>query len=201
MKKLILKTALITLASVLGAIILLVTALSLFAPKTMSNYFYGMGNEKLSVWYMEKAYNKSGDIADLESLIFKANESADHNRVVKYSAIFVNREDFKEFAESQETGAGMSYIELVYGNYALSLYYTGANDSDIFAVADKTVEEDYTAYNAYSSLVYGCSETDLGFLNALKTRLEELKIEFINNANLDADLNCVSLMINNAKGE
>ena len=201
MKKLILKTALITLASVLGAIILLVTALSLFAPKTMSNYFYGMGNEKLSVWYMEKAYNKSGDIADLESLIFKANECADHSRVVKYSAIFVNREDFKEFAENNETGVGMTYLELVYGNYALSLYYTGASVGEIFAVADQTVNENYTEYNAYSSLVYGYSETDLEFLTALKTRLQELKTVFVNNANLDADLNCVSLMINNVKGE
>ena len=202
MKKLIIKTSIITVLSVLVATILLVTTLCIFAPKTVSDYFYGVGNGNLSVRYMEKAYNKNQTAENLEELIFKANENEDYSRVVKYSEIFINREDFVAFINAKPSNSGqMTYEEYFYGNYVIALYETGAENEVIFAVADKTVESNYSEYSAYSSLVYGCSATDTAFLSALKDKLVSLQSKYPENVNLNADILGVSQMINNLKGE
>ncbi len=202
MKKLIIKTSIITVLSVLVAAILLVTTLCIFAPKTVSDYFYSVGNGNLSVSYMEKAYNKNKSADNLEELIFKANENEDYSRVVKYSEIFINREDFTSYANNKPSVAGqMTYEEYVYGNYVIALYNTGATKEVIFAVADKTVESEYSEYSAYSSLIYGVDITDVEFLTVLSDKLLDLKTNYPENDNLDADITCVSQMITNLKGE
>ena len=47
MKKLILKTALITFACILAVLLVLVTAMTMLAPRTMSEFFDGLGGERV----------------------------------------------------------------------------------------------------------------------------------------------------------
>lgn len=84
MKKLIVKTALVTLGSLLAVFLLLLTAMTMYAPRTMASLLDSVGNRSLSLWYTELAYQKFGETDDLTDVFDKAVAAEDTERTVKY---------------------------------------------------------------------------------------------------------------------
>jgi hypothetical protein len=94
MKKLVIKTAIITFISVILGAVLIFTALSLVSPKTMSDFTYSLGLEDLSCTFAVKAYEKSQDINDLDTVIVKALSTEDYDVLKKYSKVMIDRDEF-----------------------------------------------------------------------------------------------------------
>jgi len=97
LKKLIIKTSLITLAVTLCALMITFGALALFAPKTVAGIFDGVGGYSASVFFYEKQYNKSGEIDDLAVLVDKIDEDKEPLKAEKYIETLISREDFATY--------------------------------------------------------------------------------------------------------
>ena len=72
MNKLIVKTALITLAVLLAVSSMIYLCFALFAPSKMSEFYDGLGSGELSLHYAERAYEKSGEEGDLLIVVRRA---------------------------------------------------------------------------------------------------------------------------------
>ncbi|MCH5147815.1 MAG: hypothetical protein J1G05_00440 [Clostridiales bacterium] len=189
MKKIIIKTAIITFASVVAALALAFGIASLAFPQGMSKICENMGNYKLAASYAERQYGYSGSTEDLYRCALLHIRIGDRNKIIEYCGKLVEKQDFEE-----RCGDNVQYV---YGNYATALYLSGKDDEAI-AVADKSVGEGFHIPNAYADLtvkVVEKSDKDfaskllgafvehagklqyeeqLRYFNAVKNSLEEL---------------------------
>ena len=152
MKKLVIKTTCITLASLIVAFALFVGAAILFAPGWVGGIFDGVGNYSASVFFYEKQYEKTGDIDDLNTLVLKIDIKNDSSRASKYFGKMVEHQDFKEFCNSQDGGSDISAKEYYFGCYVLALAYNGKLDDAIDKAKD-FVGNTYTENNPFRLLV------------------------------------------------
>ena len=165
MKKLVIKTAIITFISVILGAVLIFTALSLVSPKTMSDFTYSLGMEKASCSYSVKAYEKSGDINDLDTVLVKSLSTEDYCTLKKYSKEMIDRDEFLNQSKA--------YKDTVLTYYILSLVETG--DDATFTLAVAVYEEFYSSYdenNPVSVLLNFTTEYDddfIDFANGLST--------------------------------
>ncbi|MBO4251135.1 MAG: hypothetical protein J5911_00555 [Clostridia bacterium] len=153
MKKLVIKTVVVTLAAIIAIVAALYLCFAVFAPKTLANFWEGTGNYSLSVKYSEKQYERSGDISDLADLCAKLNVRTDSARAVKYLGILVDGDGFTEFCENTEgSGYIMTPYEYYYGAFTVATYYESGLTPAII-VAKKAVLGGYTANNAFYLLL------------------------------------------------
>lgn len=187
MKKLILKTALITFACILAVLLVLVTAMTMLAPRTMSEFFDGLGGERASLWYMELSWRKFGDTDDLTELFAKSADAEDYERVEKYGRELSGREDFARICVSQDAGgAEIAFYDYVCGNTAEAIFKNGDAAGAVEFAAAHT-DDGYPPYNALQTLLYADgAKNDGALLASLKTALE--KLSETGGAELQADL-------------
>ncbi|MBQ9103671.1 MAG: hypothetical protein IJY57_01120 [Clostridia bacterium] len=127
MKKLVLKTVCITLAGILALGVILFGIFALISPKTIANVADKMGNYSVSVFYYEKAYEKSESLDDLYTLIVKLDEESDGAKTEKYCEIMFKPANSGEVAvfmmklDSKNVGAKVTTCEFIYGKYAIAL--------------------------------------------------------------------------------
>lgn len=155
MKKLILKTTAITLASVLAVCLLTFGILGLFFPAPLARLFDKTGGYSASVYFYEKQYKKTGDINDLANLVVKIDEEKDSERAEIFLADLVYHKDFDSFCNEQDNDnkQGVSTREYYVGSYASVLVRNGKFVSAVI-VADGYVDEfGYTAFNPYSVII------------------------------------------------
>ena len=155
MKKLVIKTTLITLASLIGAMAIAFGAVALFAPGFTAGIFDGVGNYSASVFFYEKQYGKTGSVSDLVVLVDNIDYEKDGARAEKYLSQLLSHEDFDEFC-SQNTGA-FSNEEYYNGNYALVLASNGKFTDALTVANDYVVDCGYTKYNPYRVLAFDFS--------------------------------------------
>lgn len=159
MRKLVVKTICITLASVIGAFVIAFGATAIFAPAWLGGVFDGVGNYSASVFFYEKQYEKSGDIDDLDCLISKLNIEKDSSRAVKYFGKMVAHTDFDAFCNSQNNGSDMSAKEYYCGYYALALAFNGKLAQAILYAHTFVENVSYTKYNPFRLLVLDYAQT------------------------------------------
>ncbi len=167
MKKIIIKTALITLASIIGAILLTYLMIALISPKTMAEGYGKLGNYKLSVKYYEKQYNKTEEISDLYVLVTAIDEKQDYTKAQEYTAELISHPNFDKFCKIQdgvlnadgeeivnppEKTDGVTTKEFVYGKRAVAL----AKNDFSFAIEfclSYCEEAGYTSYNPFRIII------------------------------------------------
>ena len=153
MKKLIIKTSLITLASIIGALVITVGALCLFAPATMAGFFDDVGNDSASVFFYEKQYEKTGDIQDLDKLLVKVYAQKDNKLCEKYAKAMIEHKDFSKLSAQDK--------EYYYGCYALSLAKNGKFDKAVSVGTQYVEAYGYTKYNPLSVLLSDYIKQDM----------------------------------------
>jgi|GEM_PF-5292606 hypothetical protein len=79
----IVKTAVTTLVSLILFFILVVGSLTLFYPSSLAKASSSLGLEHISVYYYEKAYNKTQDINDLYNLLNKNISLKQNNKIIQ----------------------------------------------------------------------------------------------------------------------
>ena len=97
MRKLVIKTAVITLASLLVALAITFGAFALFAPRSLAGFFDGVGNYSASVFFYERQFERSNEFLDLANLVNKIDDENDNERAVKYLSLFINHDEFENY--------------------------------------------------------------------------------------------------------
>lgn len=151
MKKIVLKTAIITLASVIALLALAFGIASLAFPGNMSVICEDMGNYKLAASYAERQYDYSGSTDDLYRCARLYIRIGDRKNIIKYCGKLVEKKNFKE-----SCGNNVQYI---YGNYATALYLSGKDDKAI-EIAEMSVADGFDVPNAYSFLTVEAVERE-----------------------------------------
>lgn len=153
MKRLVIKTSLITLASFIGALVITFSALCLFAPATLAGFFDDVGSYSASVFFYEKQCDMSGDIKDLEKLFVKVNENKDYANIEKFAKKIIEHKDFKNYSIEDK--------EYYYGYYALSLAKNGKFDNAIDSGKAFVEKYTYTEFNPLRVLITDYIKEDM----------------------------------------
>ena len=122
MNKLIVKTALITLAVLLAVSSMIYLCFALFAPSKMSEFYDGLGSGELSLKYAERAYEKSGEEGDLLIVVRRAVAAKNAKKTAKYCAVLF--EKFPDFVSGEE----LAYYQY---KYCVALYDCGEKDKAV----------------------------------------------------------------------
>ena len=188
MKKIVVKTALITLASAVALLLLAFGIASLAFPDKMSELSESMGNKKLALSYAERQYEYTGSTEDLYRCADLCIRIGDKSKTVKYCEKLVGKQNFKECCGTK--------VEYVYGSYATALYLSGEEDKAL-EIADLSVADGFGVPNTYGTLTlkaldlqdkeFGAKllsafseievpqeEFKLNYYNAIKVNLEKL---------------------------
>ena len=199
MKKLILKTIAITLASILALCLLTFGVFALFFPAPTARFFDNIGGYSASVFFYEKQYNKTGDIEDLSNLVVKVDDENDSVRAESFLADLVYHQDFDKFCQEQDLDntTGVSTKEYYMGSYASVLVKNGKFE-DALTVADDYVKENgYTSFNPFSVIIMenGKSLTTEN-LTTLKLKILGYSLTGVQLENVLADLQSIQNLEN-----
>ena len=97
MNKLVLKTAIVTVCSLLALFVLVTGALCLFAPSAMVKVTSSLGWDNAALYFSEKQYVKTGAESDLEDLLYRAGATRAYDKLVIYSPDMIDGENFQAF--------------------------------------------------------------------------------------------------------
>ena len=155
MRKLVIKTIAITLAAIVGALVVAFGATWLFAPKILANVFDGVGNYAASVFFYEEQFNKTGDISDLAVLVDKLDIEKDAEKAEGLLKKLVTHDNFEEFAIESDAGKTpiVSTKEYYAGLYTVVLYDNGKLLDSLQCCALFVMDSGYTASNPYRTLI------------------------------------------------
>lgn len=219
MKKLIIKTAAITLAAIILAGALLFGGLWLFSPVTLAKIAQDLGNDSAATDFYARGYDLSGEYGDLHSVCAVVNEHEKPELAVKYLEKFVKDEGFVKYftmgegAEKEGKNAPAYYA----GKYAVATFIVyGAEraaelcadlnsgkyyGNDEFAgVVQGIIRPPYSLYDAFGALL---EDGKLAFtrsdLNIIKEKITSVKITHSEETEADykaADLKAVQELLN-----
>ena len=154
MKKLVIKTICITLASLIGVFALAFGAVVLFAPKRLGGLFDGVGNYSATVFFYEKQYEKTNDINDLYVLVSKIDIEKDASNAEKYYFQLISHEDFDSLCSKiDKDNRSIKAKDYYYGNYCLALCENGKLDGALSFAKAYVDENGYTANNPFRVIV------------------------------------------------
>ncbi len=147
MKKLIIKTAIITVCVGLAFIGLLLGALSLFAPKTMVKFFDGIGFDNFAKQCSERAYEKSDDIVDLYDLILRLDVSKESQKTVDYVEEMFANQKFDEFCALMDVDGKITTKEYLSVKYVCALVELNESQKALDFSVQFVLDSGYTKYN------------------------------------------------------
>ena len=159
MKNLIVKTAVITLASIISLLAITFGALSIIMPKTVANIFDNLGAKGASIFLYQMDYERTDDIQDLIDIIDKTYANKDHFRQEKYLDMLIAREDFDSFCLTSDRESfgkddcDITTKEYYYGYYASVLYQNAKFDKAIEIANEFVSLNGYTEFNPLTILL------------------------------------------------
>ncbi len=158
MKKLIIKTTVITLIIIFAVTFLVFWLLSLFKPSVIADTAFRFNNKSVCVTYSEKQYEKTKRIDDLAILTDRAVWAKDYELTVKYANLLLNHGDFDSYSQNKngyETYLACSLVEALYLTNAKEKfievafsYYTGESQTNTVRIAILTAKNDIETLNA-----------------------------------------------------
>lgn len=175
MKKVILKTVILTLTSLIAVFLIAYGCVAGSSPKTLAGIWSDFGSYDISIKYYEKQYEKTQDIFDLVALCNKVNEQSDSARAERSLRLLTENEKFSDVCEKEDKNVGYSFTayEFYFGKYVVSSYFESGIDSAL-AVAEKSVSAGYTKHSAYYSLL-GIESLTKSDGTAIKESIEKIK--------------------------
>ncbi len=167
MKKLIIKTSVITLTLILIVGFALYGLLGFMYPSSIASLAFRVNNKSVCLKYSEKQYEKTNDVEDLSILIERAIWAENNELIVKYSAIFLNSSNFEEFVKDKD-----GYENFIVCYYVESLY--------LLDQKEKSIEIAFSYFNGKSELnpvrvLVLASKNDLDTLNKILKKLNSIE--------------------------
>lgn len=185
MKKIILKTALITLGVTLILAVAAFGVLSLTAPALMMNFSASVGLTSISGDYAWQEYERSGDYSCLaRSFLVAAEHGEDRKAAERFEALYEDGEKFSSFcAEQSVEGRDVptySYRNFICGQ-AAKVAYRIANEGEmerVLSFAQRETDLTFPAGNPLIALsVEAAGRKDGGTCASVLTLLREGEFE------------------------
>ena len=199
MRKLVIKTASITLAVTIGLMFLLFGALCLFSPKSVAKTFESLGGQSVSIFFYEKQYDKTENIDDLYVLVLNLDYQKNASKTREYLTEFLSIDGVKDYCKNLDTSnSKMSTYEYLSGKCACAIYLdTGIGDTIRFL--EQSVADGYGDYNAYSMVISEFSDvlTDEELI-AIKTSIQSLSRS---NQYTNRDINIINELLGENHGD
>ena len=190
MGKLIVKTAVITLACIIALALLLFGVFSLFFPSVMVSVTDKLGMESACASYSVSQYKKSGTMEDLSAAVKRSYAAGHYEDAAVYGKIMIEASGFTAFCEASD--AQMSEAEEQFmGNSAD--YYMGITvASQYYIGSDESID---TAFAALGIVLQGTNPVvflvnaakgreDKEFCKRVLERLESLRVRAEDEADL-----------------
>ena len=181
MKKLVLKTVVITLACVVaaGAIayILLVTAF----PGTLASIYGNMGGYEKAAYYLVNDYNNKGDISSIVSAGDYAAKSGKDKLIVTTVEKFISDDEFDSYTEDNA-----SHSVFLTSKYIVARYNTDGGSQELVDKAFSLLVA-YDSHNQVESLIFVAYDiSDKDTLSLISARLDGLDTSLFTDAQLTA---------------
>ncbi|MDY4186884.1 MAG: hypothetical protein SOX77_03365 [Candidatus Borkfalkiaceae bacterium] len=157
MKKVVLKTASITLAAVIVAALIGYGVFALFFPYNLASFYRGAANYDLALKYSERGYLKSEnhDLKDLLIVVYDAIDASNNEKIEKYAARALLSGDLTEnerlrisqsyclalYARNKKNGALEKAAELTLGGAICTGYVTGNPFRAVIGAAAQEVSD------------------------------------------------------------
>jgi len=153
-----LSVALKTLAVILSIIIIIISALTMFAPMVLADFNKKVGNNTLAASFTIIEYNRNKDINDLADIVELSISRLKTTRILKYSELLIDHSKFDDFCEYKDNNNDNSYIsasykQYIYGWNVTALYKKG-NKELAFERAKGITPDDYSQNNAMEYLIF-----------------------------------------------
>ena len=145
MKKLILKTALITLGATTVALVAIFGLMSLWAPATMMKFTFSLGLDSISGDYAYQEYQRSGELSYLaRSFIVSANAKDDKKAEKRFELLYAD-EEFESFCNEQDAIQLTEGVKINYRSYlcaeAVRVKYRLSAESDWEGICQFAIKE------------------------------------------------------------
>ena len=198
MKKLVVKTAIITLASLICTLLIAFGALAVCAPNYLGRVFDGTGNHSVAVFFYEKQFEKTGNIDDLNTLVLKLDVKGDSQKAEKYYKKIIEHSKFENLCQRQDSQNNSLKAEDFYvGQYVLSLAYNGKFEKAVDYSKDY-IGASYQKNNPFQVLIYNYLTSDkVDQINAVKVALEEVEQGLTETSLLTEDKAYIDTLTNN----
>ncbi len=186
MKKLVLKTALITLCSAVLAGALVIMILCFAAPRAMMEFTASLGMESLSGNFAYSEYGRSGDLTCLaRSYLIALEEGDDAKALERWEKLYADRDAFSAYCrdgkpETDELPA-YSYRDYLTGSAARMKYRLagdGAEKAEVLDFAFSETEKSFPEGNPVVALsAEAISRQDKAFAGEIYSRLNASDFE------------------------
>lgn len=155
--KLVFKTMLVTLLSIVGVAVVFFLIISFTAPAAMARLTRDLGMYSQSAWFSSLQYaDGRGDIENIELAMTCSSLAGDEAGVAEYGAAFIADSRFAEYCtarEEEEAGKyRKSYTQFVYGRVSIAYYRIGEKE-DGLELALSVNRTSFDEYNAVTDLV------------------------------------------------
>lgn len=169
MKKLIIKTIVITLIIILVASFSLFGLISLTSPSIIANATFKLNLKDACINYSVKQYEKTESYEDLSLLVERTAWASDYELTSSYAPILLGDPKFEEHLKLDPT-----YKTYIAGLYVESLYKTGKKE--------KFIEVAFSYYTGKSEpntvrIAILTAKTDKETLNAILKKLKAFEVK------------------------
>ena len=161
MKKIIIKTALITLGAIVGVCLCVIGVIFAFFPVTVANFYQSTGNSEKALKYSEKAFNKQENSQNLQRVLLACIDADNGEKLQEYYLIYKENDGYAISKDNE------LYVA---GNYCVYLAENGKGDEAIEIASSYFL--DYTKSNPYRYLMaYAFENKNDQFLNSISISL------------------------------
>ncbi len=189
MKKLVLKTTIITLVSILLCLLIAFGVLAIGFPSIVANGADKIGAKKTAVYFYERQYEKTDKIDDLYVLCFSAFNAQDYKTAEEYFTTLNNKEGFESFCQDRDEERNSNILSLDVCNGALvrSTFETQGLEQALEQATLLVAKWGYAEYSPFLFLLesYG-RKLNTSQLTQVKTQI---------NAIVDGEVNGISLSL------
>lgn len=193
MKKIIVKTSLITFLALIVLTLIAYFVVGGVKPKILADFYYQVGYYQTAEKYYERQYDKTGDVQDLYNIVVALDQEYQGQKTYNYAVELLNHQDFESFCQSIK----VQYTKLSTEQYVINKGAVGLSNVDFNGAMDfcfeKTKVLGYTEFNAYRAVIASKTELTVEQKSAVKDSLNSLaqhidNAEQLNNLNQDLEL-------------
>ena len=176
MKRLIVKTAGITLACIIVFCVTAYFAVALISPRTVADAWESVNSYSMCVRYLEKQYNRTGEVGDLAYLCTKINGKTDASAKEKLSRLLAD-DGFSAYAENADGSGSYMFTTTEYfsGKLALACYYSVGLEDALDSAENSVKTFGYTENSAFYCLIIGADDLTAEQLSAIGDRIGALE--------------------------
>ena len=176
MEKTIIKSALITLAVIIGLFVCVNAGFALFAPAKLADVYFNAGCEKVALWLNESDYNRNGTNEKLVTVVNRSIAAQKEQKTLEYGKMLIDKYNANDIELDQD------YIYFIGGEYCTILAKTGNEQDALTVAAELSVK--YGQSNPVQALIYYAIQSEN---NQLLEQIRDLLNDMLTSSSVTAE--------------